>query len=549
MKKYLILFLSYALFFFASVVPAHAAYLYYRSITVTSNSSIASSTNANFPMLVSSTVPSWASSANGGKIQNLVTAPNGGQEPADLVFATSSANCGTTNLNFETESYASSTGALVDWVNVPSLSAGSVIYACYGNSSVTTDQSNPSGVWNSNYMGVWHFPNGTTLSANDSTSNANNGTLVNAPTAASGQIDGGVAFNGTNDITTPYLQNGVTAYTISSWIKTSDSSSIQPIVNDRGSGAGQSLTLFLEGNGACGGSSCGGSAGVPSIGVDSNAIFIGLNGSTALTNGVWHQVVGTWAAPSGTAVSPSQFTLYVDGQNINAAAERLAGSASSPLTGLGGTVIGYHQAWNHYFTGSMDDVRISNVARSPSWILTSYNNQSSPSTFYTIGPETALGGTVSCNTSPSSVSFGNIDASAVYTASPNITASSTCSDPLGCTIQVNDVGSGSSPGLYKSTTPTYVIGSVNGTLVAGTANYGIQAATTTSGSGAVLTVSPSYAVTGNTVGGLTLSATTLASSTSSYTGREIVTTTKASSANMTYSGSYSDTITYSCIGN
>src|SRR5207302_7471913 len=37
------------------------------------------------------------------------------------------------------------------------------------------------------------------------------------------------------------------------------------------------------------------------------------------------------------------------------------------------------------FTGSMDEVRLSNVARSADWIATEYNNQSSPAAFYNEG--------------------------------------------------------------------------------------------------------------------------------------------------------------------
>ncbi|MGB7958176.1 MAG: type II secretion system protein, partial [Minisyncoccia bacterium] len=92
-------------------------YSYERSITVTSNTNIASGTQSNFPMLVSSTLATWEPVSKGGSatIQNLCTAPNGGQEPCDLIYSASSA-C-TSPLNFETESYSSSTGALVDWVN------------------------------------------------------------------------------------------------------------------------------------------------------------------------------------------------------------------------------------------------------------------------------------------------------------------------------------------------------------------------------------------------------------------------------------------------
>ena len=35
-------------------------------------------------------------------------------------------------------------------------SADTVVYAYYGN-AVATNQQNPTGVWDSNYKGVWHF--------------------------------------------------------------------------------------------------------------------------------------------------------------------------------------------------------------------------------------------------------------------------------------------------------------------------------------------------------------------------------------------------------
>lgn len=40
--------------------------------------------------------------------------------------------------------------------------------------------------------------------------------------------------------------------------------------------------------------------------------------------------------------------------------------------------------------GQIDEIRISNIARSPAWIATEYSNQSAPSSFYTVGAEEAL---------------------------------------------------------------------------------------------------------------------------------------------------------------
>ena len=41
--------------------------------------------------------------------------------------------------------------------------------------------------------------------------------------------------------------------------------------------------------------------------------------------------------------------------------------------------------FEEYFSGAIDEVRVSKVARSADWISTEYNNQSSPSIFYSVG--------------------------------------------------------------------------------------------------------------------------------------------------------------------
>ncbi len=47
-------------------------------------------------------------------------------------------------------------------------------------------------------------------------------------------------------------------------------------------------------------------------------------------------------------------------------------------------------AANYYFSGSFDELRISDKVRSDGWLRTEYNNQGSPSTFYSIGSEVFL---------------------------------------------------------------------------------------------------------------------------------------------------------------
>jgi hypothetical protein len=49
--------------------------------------------------------------------------------------------------------------------------------------------------------------------------------------------------------------------------------------------------------------------------------------------------------------------------------------------------LGDNNANTRLFNGSIDEIRVSSIARSSSWISTEYANQNSPSTFYTIGTE------------------------------------------------------------------------------------------------------------------------------------------------------------------
>ena len=105
---------------------------------------------------------------------------------------------------YERESFSikAGSGSGIFWVKVPTITtaADSTIYAYYGKSDASDGQSATS-VWDANFKGVWHLPNGATLSANDSTSNANNGTN-NGATATTGKVDGAGNFDGTDIITT-----------------------------------------------------------------------------------------------------------------------------------------------------------------------------------------------------------------------------------------------------------------------------------------------------------------------------------------------------------
>jgi hypothetical protein len=103
----------------------------------------------DLPMLFPVRTPIWRPQAI------VATSPT---RTATHIIFTSDAS-GTSILPFERETYNASTGAVNFWVNVPTVShlSDTVSYMFYGKSSVTTDQSNKIGVWDSSFKGVWHF--------------------------------------------------------------------------------------------------------------------------------------------------------------------------------------------------------------------------------------------------------------------------------------------------------------------------------------------------------------------------------------------------------
>lgn len=142
-----------------------------RDLIVIDHTKVSGSSNlTNFPMVFSVTEASLRTVANGGSA--------GQSNGNDILFTGSD---GITKLNHEIETYNGATGRLIAWVQIPSLSpaADTVLYIYYGNASAANQQ-NVTAVWNGNYMAVWHLPNGSALTANDSTSNVNNGTAGTA---------------------------------------------------------------------------------------------------------------------------------------------------------------------------------------------------------------------------------------------------------------------------------------------------------------------------------------------------------------------------------
>src|SRR5581483_470952 len=318
----------------------------------------------------SATDASLKTIGNGGKVGLL--------DGTDILFTASD---GITKLSHELESYNPTTGQLTAWVKVPALSptGDTVVYVYYGNGAAS-DQQNKTAVWDSNYKEVLHLSESSGTTVFDSTANANNGTKLAAssPAATStGEIGGAQTFNGTTDYIAlpPAMTSGQTTFSVSFWAKTTD--------------AGTNGTYWNRPH-FVGDASNGGSSGDFGIVTDSGKLgmWAGLNGdtsvltNTAINDNVWHHIA---VVNTGSAIQ-----LYLDGQD----------TGQSMISGQGldslGWYLGAQQylstgSANFYHQGSIDEFRFSNAGRSADWVLTEYNNQSSPSTFLSIGSEETSG--------------------------------------------------------------------------------------------------------------------------------------------------------------
>lgn len=309
----------------------------------------------NFPVLVQTSSVLFSTSSSGG---HMLTA-------YDLVFSTMP-NCSFL-LNWDTETVNNTGSAQANiWVEVPILSSttDTVFYMCYGNAGITSYQGNSALTWDSNFAGVWHLGDGSALNTLDSTVNGNTGTNT-AATAATGQVDGAAAFLATNsaqiDVGTA-INNVVGPLTVEFWefIPSVSVSNEAYIGNDDGNANGYSFYAIKSGTQYR-----------VRWEIESGSPFV--NATPLINPGSWVSIVGTYD-------NINTLLTYNNGTQFGTSTGAGSGAITVPVQDmLFGGVVGFGAIAP--LTGSLDEVRISSVARSGGWLRTTYNTESSPSTF------------------------------------------------------------------------------------------------------------------------------------------------------------------------
>lgn len=348
------------------------AFSYKATFTVTSNSALLPATQTDYPLLVSVTDNALKSAANGGPIVNTDAG-----RPADFGFYSDTGL--TTLLDFEVKFWNPVTGELVAFVKIPSLALGTVFYAGMGDAAIATFQGDINGTWISAYKAVIHMPDGTTLTANDSTSGANHGTNTDA-TAVVGQIGGGAAdFNGisaritlANEANFDFNCDQTWSYQILYKAAAANPSLIGTLLSKQGSdGAGGSrgFSLFIRGD------------------TLNDPFEVQMNNLSATLAAVvrfprandvnWHlitvtnsgngQASGVKLYDNATEQTPTVITNSLLGQTI--------------LTNELFTIGRRPGFTDLYFVGSGQEVRVRNDVLTANWITADHNSLSDNATF------------------------------------------------------------------------------------------------------------------------------------------------------------------------
>ena len=349
-----------------------SGYSYGKKITIDNTKVSGSSSLTNFPVLISLTDNDLRTTANSG----YVSSSNG----YDIVFTSGD---GTTTYSHEIEKYDASTGEFIAWVKVPSLShnTNTEINMYYGNSSVNTNPSTTA-TWNNDYIVNMHMddnPTGTIGNSSQQTFTATGVGSMTSSDIVAGKIGSGTDFDGSDDgfkmDDNNTLDLNTNDFTFSCWFKTDVIGSNQVMFNKKPTGGG--VTGFGQ-------------------------LSITSSGNIS----IYHKGSGTGQTYSSSSSTVNTNTWYLMHAVCDVSRDIVEifinGSSFATIPVVAGTTLanGHKQFFGMYadynannhsgyvkssFNGVLDEMRIALTNQSSDWIATEYNNQNSPSSFYSVG--------------------------------------------------------------------------------------------------------------------------------------------------------------------
>ncbi|MHA2100397.1 MAG: DUF2341 domain-containing protein, partial [Candidatus Kariarchaeaceae archaeon] len=278
----------------------------------------------------------------------------------------------------EIEIFDQSSGYLRVWIRIPTFSATSdtklVMY--FGNPNAITSNENVGAVWDDNYVAVWHMnndPSGPSPQILDSTGNNWDGSYAFNTFTADDLVNGTIYFDDSNDgfNVGNINSNSWDQLTLQGWINPFNSEYDKILTKENTTGSGGPYSWYLGRNSG---------NTYYRITRDGGSSYT-MNVAAGIQNNEWNSLAFTW---DGTITS-NQMVGYKDGSIVNT---RSTGTSTYTIhytaydvylgiTGYSGNDVG----------GYLDEIRISDIVRSPDWLATEYNNQIDPTGYVTTESE------------------------------------------------------------------------------------------------------------------------------------------------------------------
>jgi len=283
------------------------------------------------------------------------------------------------DLDYEREAWSGGGGAAVTadhWTSVPEVSAvaPTVVHCFYGNAGAADGQ-DAANTWDSNYQLVWHSADDPdTSTVQDSTGNSNDGSkhAANEPNEVAGIVHNAQDFDGNDDEIESGANIGITGSqnrTLECWLKTSDNASNMVASSWGGASNYQECAMMFRGSGAW------------RIAIISgNRVW-----SDGYADGAWHHVA-----------------IVLDGEKTSDCTGYFDGAVSPPDSTDDAALntvdshlfVGSRRSSEMYWDGIIDEVRVSDTARSAAWMKFQVANVANEGNELTWGEEESAGETI-----------------------------------------------------------------------------------------------------------------------------------------------------------
>lgn len=265
---------------------------------------------------------------------------------------------GDTLIKYERERHDNGSSLGEYHVKVPAVASSTdTDFYVYYKVADTGDGADATNVWDSNFKGVWHMKDITTSTINDSTSNANNGTkgAANNPVEATGKIAKGQDFeSGSSNYITMARSATLepTRITVEVWTKPESQAQFNCMVANYESGSPYRGYSFM--------------ADATNMFVQMYAGGARVNNWTSDAHGMSNGTFYHWVL----VYDGDNQILYKNGEPFDS-----NDVADGDITFDGATLTNFGRHYDgHYYDGVEDEIRISGVARTASWIKATYNS-------------------------------------------------------------------------------------------------------------------------------------------------------------------------------